>query len=477
MNSFKYSFAGIAGFALGFCILAAPKSALAQRPMGIDVSHYQGIINWSNVAASGIAFAWCKATEGLTYVDPTFVSNVIQAKAVGIPTGLYHFAHPETHIGIAGADAEAAFFWSTISNYVKGDGVTLMPSLDYETAPGGSYTKASSSAWVNEWCQDIVNFGLSNGVAVVPVVYTYTSFTSSWLDTSVTNWPLWMASPNGRNPQTSNPSSTSPWPTWQFWQYGSITVPGINNGVCDVDVFNGTSNTLTSYIVNGGPPTITAQPASVTVIENGPASFSVTATTSPITYQWLFDGTNITDATNSTLAFANAPQSAAGNYAVTVSGPGGMVTSSNALLTVVPMITNVAVVTRPASAIITWNTSTNASGQAAYSLDTNYGSVLPTVPALTTQHSALVVGLQPSMTYYFQLTSSNSPYGGTFSGSFSTDVSLIMQASQAELFRHLDNCVRGAGQIQPVLRIRRDGGRCEQRPGHVPTDYHHARKI
>ena len=221
----------------------AKKRLGAAVPMGIDVSHCQGVINWTNVAGSGVTFAWCKATEGLTYVDPTFVSNVMQAKAVNIPIGLYHFAHPETHIGLAGADAEAAFFWSTISNYVTGDGVTLMPSLDYETAPGGSYTKASSSAWVNEWCQDIVNFGLSNGVAVVPVVYTYTSFTSSWLDTSVTNWPLWMASPNGRNPQTSNPSSTSPWPTWQFWQYGSITVPGINNGVCDVDVFNGTSNT------------------------------------------------------------------------------------------------------------------------------------------------------------------------------------------------------------------------------------------
>ena len=63
MNPFKYLFARITGFALGLCIIAAPKNALAQRPMGIDVSHYQGVINWTNVAGSGVTSAWCKATE------------------------------------------------------------------------------------------------------------------------------------------------------------------------------------------------------------------------------------------------------------------------------------------------------------------------------------------------------------------------------------------------------------------------------
>src|SRR5882672_9538638 len=103
MNFFKYSVAGAAGCVLGFCVLTAPENCFAQRPMGIDVSHYQSVINWTNVAGAGITFAWCKATEGLTYVDPTFVSNVTHAKAVNIPIGLYHFAHPESHVGLAGA--------------------------------------------------------------------------------------------------------------------------------------------------------------------------------------------------------------------------------------------------------------------------------------------------------------------------------------------------------------------------------------
>ncbi len=432
MKSSRFFSLGIVAAFLGGIILTLPERALAQRPMGIDVSHYQSVINWSNVAGGGITFAWCKGTEGLGYVDPTFVSNVVHAKAANIPIGLYHFAHPDNNIGLAGADAEAAFFWSTISNYVLADGQSLMPMLDYETAPGGSYTKATSSAWVNEWCQDIVNYGASNGLRITPVVYTYTSFSTTWLDTSVTNWPLWMASYNNRNPQTGNPSSTSPWSTWQFWQYSSsLTVPGINNGSCDTDVYNGTAAGLANYIVGGGPPSITTQPSNVTVIEGGTASFLVSATTTPITYQWFFNSTNINGATNSTFSISNAPQSATGKYSVAVMGPGGTNTSSNAVLTVIPMISNVAVVPRPSSAIITWDTATNASGQASYSLDASYGSVLPVAPALTTQHSAMLVGLQPAMTYNFQLASSNSPYAGLFTGSFSTDITLIVQAAQA----------------------------------------------
>src|SRR5262249_23636498 len=157
---------------------------------------------------AGITFAVCKGTEGLNYVDPTFVSNVLHAKAVNIPIGLYHFARPDVNKGLTGADAEAAYFWNTISNYVIADGVSLMPMLDFEQDVSGAnpaYTKATLSAWVNEWCNDIVNYGVSNGVTVTPIVYTYTSYSTGTsgngpgMDNTVTIWPLWMASYNGRN--------------------------------------------------------------------------------------------------------------------------------------------------------------------------------------------------------------------------------------------------------------------------------------
>lgn len=421
---------------LGLAILAGAELATAQRPLGMDVSHYQDAINWTNVADSGIAFAWCKATEETNYTDPSFTSNVFQAKSFILPIGLYHFAHPEVDMGTAGADAEAAYFWSIASNYITADGLSMMPVLDYETDPNtysNYYTAASSSQWVNEWCQDIVNYGLSNGLYINPIVYTYSGFITTWFDTSATNWPLWYANDNGRNPLTSTPGSTRPWPTWQFWQYGEVDNPGVTNGEVDADVFNGTAVTLQNYTVGSVPPAITQQPADLTVTETGTATFSVSAIYDPVAYQWLIDGNPIDGATNATLTVTNVQMSDAGDYSVIVFNPYNFTYSADAVLTVQPLVSiyGVSVAPRLTSAIITWTTTTNATGQALYGTDANCSMVLPVNPALTVQHSMLLVGLQTNTTYYFELVSSNGPYIGTYTGSFSTSLSLIMESSQA----------------------------------------------
>src|ERR1051326_5351230 len=68
-------------------------AALAQRPLGIDVSHYDGQVYWPNVKNnSGIAFAWSKATEGTTFQDAVFTYNQTNGKAAGVYMGAYHFA-------------------------------------------------------------------------------------------------------------------------------------------------------------------------------------------------------------------------------------------------------------------------------------------------------------------------------------------------------------------------------------------------
>ncbi len=252
MKYFRNSFDWIIFFVIGLGIVPGPGQAMAQRPLGIDVAHYQDSVDWTSVAGSGVTFAWAKATEETNFIDPFFTANEINAKAAGILIGAYHFARPDVDLGTAGADAEAAYFWSVAGPYILADGSSLMPVLDYETSPGSSYTKATSAAWVNEWCQDIVNYGLSNGVVINPVVYTYISFATSWLAATNTHWPLWMASPNGTDPQTGAPNATSPWSTWNFWQYGQAAVPGITNGTVDVDVFNGDAATLLNYVVGSG---------------------------------------------------------------------------------------------------------------------------------------------------------------------------------------------------------------------------------
>jgi lysozyme len=66
-----------------------PSSPLTVR--GIDVSHYQGIVDWDQVKASGISFAFLKATEGTAFVDPKIARNINECARVGIPYGCYHF--------------------------------------------------------------------------------------------------------------------------------------------------------------------------------------------------------------------------------------------------------------------------------------------------------------------------------------------------------------------------------------------------
>ena len=77
-------------------------------PQGIDVSHFQGAVNWSLAAGSGVQFAYMKATEGTTFVDPQFSSNYSGSAAAGLLRGAYHFAHPDSSSGITQAQFFAA---------------------------------------------------------------------------------------------------------------------------------------------------------------------------------------------------------------------------------------------------------------------------------------------------------------------------------------------------------------------------------
>ncbi|TCP32198.1 GH25 family lysozyme M1 (1,4-beta-N-acetylmuramidase) [Scopulibacillus darangshiensis] len=97
---------------------------------GIDVSHYQGLINWLRMAEDGVTFAFCKATEGSedgsAYVDPTLEYNVKQAHSVSIEVGVYHFAR---FISVGDARNEADWF---IKN-TRGLPITLPFVLDLES--------------------------------------------------------------------------------------------------------------------------------------------------------------------------------------------------------------------------------------------------------------------------------------------------------------------------------------------------------
>jgi len=94
--------------------------------------------------------------------------------------------------------------------------------------------------------------------------------------------------------------------------------------------------------IGSGAPSITSQPVDQTILVGSNATFSVSATGGPLTYQWLFNGDNLSNATNNTLLINMAHSSDEGRYAVIVSNPSTSVTSQNAFLTVLfqPMLSN-----------------------------------------------------------------------------------------------------------------------------------------
>src|ERR1035437_5741407 len=95
----EFLFHLLAGVVWRFFIAGGIHPVLAQRPLGVDVSHSQGVINWTSTKSSGVSFAWAKATESSIIHDADFILNEANAVAAGVLIGAYHFAHPETHIG------------------------------------------------------------------------------------------------------------------------------------------------------------------------------------------------------------------------------------------------------------------------------------------------------------------------------------------------------------------------------------------
>jgi hypothetical protein len=105
---------------------------------GVDVSSYQGSIDWSSAKSSGIAFGFAKATEGDTLEDSTFAANWAGMKSAGVVRGAYHFFHPSES-----ATAQASFVLSKVGTLEAGD---LPIVLDFEVLDGVSEASAVADA-------------------------------------------------------------------------------------------------------------------------------------------------------------------------------------------------------------------------------------------------------------------------------------------------------------------------------------------
>ncbi|KAH9035936.1 glycoside hydrolase family 25 protein [Lactarius pseudohatsudake] len=197
-------------------------------PQGIDVSHFQGTLNWNTIKSQGVVFAYIKATEGTTFIDPNFSSNYVGATNAAVIRGAYHFAHPDTSSGAA----QATFFLAHGGGW-SGDGITLPGALDLEGTCYG-LTAAQMVAWI----QDFSNT-YHSATARFPTIYTTTSWWTSCTGNSAafSSNALWIA-----HWATTIGTLPASWGFTTFWQYAdSGPFPG------DQDRFNGDAAGLSSF--------------------------------------------------------------------------------------------------------------------------------------------------------------------------------------------------------------------------------------
>ena len=195
---------------------------------GIDVSHWQGNIDWQQVKSDGKQFAFIKATESTNFIDNKFYYNINEATKAGIMAGAYHFARPSAN----DARSEARFFAGVAGQYV-GSGY-LRPVLDLEK--GSELGSARLSAWVNEFMEE---FRAITGVE--PIIYANANYVRNYLDSSTNRYDLWVAHYYVPQPGISRP--------WQFWQY---TDRGVVKGIgelVDLNYFSGDTAALNSRFV------------------------------------------------------------------------------------------------------------------------------------------------------------------------------------------------------------------------------------
>jgi GH25 family lysozyme M1 (1,4-beta-N-acetylmuramidase) len=212
---------------------------------GVDVSHWQGAINWTSVRNAGMQFAYIKATEGTSFKDPRFNTNYPAAYYAGVIRGAYHFARPN----ISGGATQADYFASNGGAWSR-DNRTLPGAVDLEPNPyTGGYCYGRTQAGMRDWILAFYNRYKYRTTRDV-VIYT----TASWWNTCTGSWtgmatrsPLWVAHWGVHSPtRPAGWSST----TWTFWQYTSTgRVSGISGNV-DRNRFNGDRTRLLALANN-----------------------------------------------------------------------------------------------------------------------------------------------------------------------------------------------------------------------------------
>ncbi len=216
-------------FILYFCkvILITPLFADYYKVRGVDISHYQGEIDWESINKQGIDFAYIKATEGSRYIDERFEENRNGISSVDILYGFYHFFSFESS-----GEAQAKHFISTVGN-LEG---CLYPVVDIEYYNSIEPEKDKITNELNVFLKCIeAEYGIK------PIIYSTTKFYNEYLSEGFSGYPLWI-----RNVYFYS------FKNWVIWQYTDRKVLEGYDGeekYIDMNVFSGSIDELKKYVI------------------------------------------------------------------------------------------------------------------------------------------------------------------------------------------------------------------------------------
>ena len=164
---------------------------------GIDISHYDGRVDFELVGQSNVHFVYMKATQGTTYIDPTYQGRVSALKGSELLHGAYHFYEPDKD-----AIAQATHFLEQ----VKISKHTLPPMLDVEITQQTSPEDIKKG--VKLWLEHVYK-----ALKCQPILYSYGSFWEENLGDEFNDYPFWLAD------YATKPNVPAQLKNWRIWQY------------------------------------------------------------------------------------------------------------------------------------------------------------------------------------------------------------------------------------------------------------------
>lgn len=201
---------------------------------GVDVSHYQGTIDWEILSGQGISFAFIKATEGSGYVDEKFADNWKAAGETELYVGAYHFFSFDSE-----AASQAELYIHTVGN-LSGK---LAPVVDVEYY-GDKRNHPPNREDITRRLQEFLRI-LEEYYQTKPIIYTTYEVYETYIKGSFDEYPLWIR--NIYFPPVDKNNH------WQFWQYSDTTTLEGYQGTevyIDLNVFRGSLEELEKFTLS-----------------------------------------------------------------------------------------------------------------------------------------------------------------------------------------------------------------------------------